>query len=1073
MGDLSAPGAIALDRFDALLSIPGREELRQVSMACRVVPSQPWIPAVTTRKADADDGEKRDAGEVGTSGEKAHSQSQTFALPRDAWSTPVNPNDFAQMTVIGFWEPGKGLDPLGALHLIAGSRGPSARVVADIDKTKQGEDEMDPAQNTSSGGVEALHSELVAKKKTAVVSIGGGRREIHLCAVQIDAPSADLEIDAPVETQNAMRSLARKKAQDGKITSLTFLAFETKAMAPFHYAPVLVHKQLPVIFDLDETLLQAFTIQSLDRRAESIRRAHEESAAVSGNISNHSVTNANEKVLPVLTSDKSQTDKATDAAGKTVAGAVGSAGIRETAKDQRDEQKRREEDMGRLKKDRVMLLQYVAENYVVDGKGVRHVASQESATTAPGEVTFRPVIRLPSPHLKGGQIIFTRIDPTNKGTSMVIHVRPGWEEMYSYLAGLDRLPPNNSNQQVLQRPVPRCCAFVCTMSDHVYAQEMWRLLDPRGLLISSKDLSHKVVSIKQGAELKTIEKAVGGSLGREMCVILDDRTSVWEEQARAHILAVAPFMPYATDTGPGLSGEAPGEAGVLGAARRMIDKTRMDVFMSYEKFAKFHLGFPNATFEPPMNALVAVEGSGGVGEGKESHGEMEEDKEKDSKEDKDKDSDGDKDSKKNPEKDTKPSTLPKSNRPQPPDVAGTLPVLMNAHAKEAAKAVAQMGGAARSAAGAGSRLNAMLGGIAAPRPSFKGLAGSSFTAGSSFNKGSVNETDKEKTDKDKEDDGSREKAKAAAVEAIKLAAEESFARREQTRLEREAAVGNQSGEKDDFDKTNTSMDAALESDEERTRLEDLHAEAALGESDSDEGEPDERVRTNAAALVDDADKNVGQKKSTPQKKRNTCNTCTSQGLDPADHFRYCTKCPFHPKYKGKHPRKLEDKDPDESEDDEKSDDALEDNPKKSSSESEDEAEELERRRRKRKSSRVKHSEGDEEDKDSDDGEADVARTDSDSEGEGKKKGGSDEPEDGSEEFEAEDEDKKGEGGNDDTVKGKRKRLTVKENQWLPSPEETGESEIPKTSPRKPALKKQKTGKSQREAMLKKLSGKKR
>jgi RNA polymerase II C-terminal domain phosphatase-like 1/2 len=346
--------------------------------------------------------------------------------------------------------------------------------------------------------------------------------------------------------------------------------------------------------------------------------------------------------------------------------------------------------MARLKHDRAMLMQYVAENCVTDARGRRHAAAAESATTAPGEVTFRPVIRLPSPHCRGGQMIFTRIDPANKGTSMLVHVRPGWEEMYGYLAGLDRRADGERKTQHA-----RCAAFVCTMSESQYAQEMWRLLDPRGALIAPKDLAHRVVSVKQGAELKTLEKAVGSwGIAKELCVVLDDRTAVWEPRARPHILAVAPFMPYATDTGPGLRGEAPGEAGVLGAARRMLEKTRMDLFMTYERFAKFHAKFPNAPFEPPAGSLTRR--------------------------------DADNSAVSESVRDTEPFF--KTSRPQPPDVSETLPPLMNAHAKEAARAVAQMGGAARSAAGAGSRLNAMLGGIAAPRVAgaVKTLASASF-----------------------------------------------------------------------------------------------------------------------------------------------------------------------------------------------------------------------------------------------------------------------------------------------------------------------------------------------------------
>ena len=455
-------------------------------------------------------------------------------------------------------------------------------------------------------------------------------------------------------------------------------------MAPFYHSPILAQKQLAVIFDLDETLLQAFTLSSLDRRADAIRRAHFDTG--DGFLQSRAAGEAS--------------DAATDAAGKTVAGALGAQPARAFADRPpadalRQARQRREEDMARLKHDRAMLMQYVAENCVTDARGRRHAATAESATTAPGEVTFRPVIRLPSPHCRGGQMIFTRIDPANKGTSMLVHVRPGWEEMHA----TRRARPRRG-----AAPPLAGAAFVCTMSEPSYAQEMWRLLDPRGALIAAKDLAHKVVSVKQGAELKTLDKAVGPwGVAKSLCVVLDDRTAVWEPRARPHILAVAPFMPYATDTGPGLRGEAPGEAGVLGAARRMLDKTRMDLFMTYERFARFHAARPNAPFEPPARALTPAAHTVEPREVEKAE----------------------------PREEAEP--LPerevfRTSRPQPPDVAQTLPPLMRAHAKEAAREVAQMGGAARSAEGAGSRLNAMLGGIAAPRVAgaAKTLASASF-----------------------------------------------------------------------------------------------------------------------------------------------------------------------------------------------------------------------------------------------------------------------------------------------------------------------------------------------------------
>ena len=564
--------------FDATLSVPGREELKQTGMRVRVVPAPAWTPRASREAAfQACETDAPVSGAAGASASAPNAaetrknafEKNVFAAPPDNWSTPVTPAVLGAMTVIGFWEPGGGVDPLGALHLIAGARGPNARLVAARSSVSrrngdEGEKEATSETNRELGvsGVEALHAELSEKMKTAVVSIAGGKREVHLCAIPADDPDETMErvptpggAETPTRRAPANQSkskppsttrastAARKKEKE----ECHFLAFETRAMAPFYHSPILAQKQLAVIFDLDETLLQAFTLSSLDRRADAIRRAHFDTGD------------------GFLQSRRGRGERRRDGRRRQNRRrrARGSAGARlrgsSPADALRQARQRREEDMARLKHDRAMLMQYVAENCVTDARGRRHAATAESATTAPGEVTFRPVIRLPSPHCRGGQMIFTRIDPANKGTSMLVHVRPGWEEMHGYLAGLDR-----ARARARERAASRCAAFVCTMSEPSYAQEMWRLLDPRGALIAAKDLAHKVVSVKQGAELKTLDKAVGPwGVAKSLCVVLDDRTAVWEPRARPHILAVAPFMPYATDTGPGLRGEAPGEAGVL------------------------------------------------------------------------------------------------------------------------------------------------------------------------------------------------------------------------------------------------------------------------------------------------------------------------------------------------------------------------------------------------------------------------------------------------------------------------------------------------------------------------------
>lgn len=55
------------------------------------------------------------------------------------------------------------------------------------------------------------------------------------------------------------------------------------------------------------------------------------------------------------------------------------------------------------------------------------VCRYESAKLDTG-VTQRPVIRLP------GGIVLTRIDPSQKDTSMIMRIRPGWDALRAFLA---------------------------------------------------------------------------------------------------------------------------------------------------------------------------------------------------------------------------------------------------------------------------------------------------------------------------------------------------------------------------------------------------------------------------------------------------------------------------------------------------------------------------------------------------------------------------------------------------------------------------------------------------------------
>lgn len=78
-----------------------------------------------------------------------------------------------------------------------------------------------------------------------------------------------------------------------------------------------------------------------------------------------------------------------------------------------------------------------------------------------------------------GIVCFSQI----RDTSVLVRLRPAWEELRSYLTAKGR---------------KRFEVYVCTMAERDYALEMWRLLDPEAHLIGSKQLLDRVVCVKSG-----------------------------------------------------------------------------------------------------------------------------------------------------------------------------------------------------------------------------------------------------------------------------------------------------------------------------------------------------------------------------------------------------------------------------------------------------------------------------------------------------------------------------------------------------------------------------------------------
>ena len=196
----------------------------------------------------------------------------------------------------------------------------------------------------------------------------------------------------------------------------------------------------------------------------------------------------------------------------------------------------------------------------------------------------------------GGEMVFTRIDPKNPDTSMIVHIRPGWNDLYAYLCGDEKGAAPNAIRGAAAKDAgnrpkrPKCKAFVCTMSERQYAHEMWRLLDPSGKLLPLHDvvaLHKRIVCVEhRSGEKKSLANATRGLTNiPEMSVVVDDRTNVWERRAQKNILAIAPFMPYNTDTGPGLQSEVAGKGGVMGMVQSMLTDVRYKFSQQWTRWA--------------------------------------------------------------------------------------------------------------------------------------------------------------------------------------------------------------------------------------------------------------------------------------------------------------------------------------------------------------------------------------------------------------------------------------------------------------------------------------------------------
>ncbi|KAG2567617.1 hypothetical protein PVAP13_7NG336900 [Panicum virgatum] len=183
-------------------------------------------------------------------------------------------------------------------------------------------------------------------------------------------------------------------------------------------------------------------------------------------------------------------------------------------------------EIKRYQDDKSILKQYIESDQVSDGGEVYKVQSEVIPPLADNhqQPMTRPVIRLQEKN-----IILTRINPSIRDTSVLVRLRPAWDDLRSYLIARGR---------------KRFEVYVCTMAERDYALEMWRLLDPDSKLINSVQLLDRLVCVKSGSKKSLLNVFHDGSCHPGMALVIDDRLKVWDEKDQRRVHVVPAFAPY-------------------------------------------------------------------------------------------------------------------------------------------------------------------------------------------------------------------------------------------------------------------------------------------------------------------------------------------------------------------------------------------------------------------------------------------------------------------------------------------------------------------------------------------------
>ncbi|KAJ1280124.1 hypothetical protein BS78_04G207700 [Paspalum vaginatum] len=182
-------------------------------------------------------------------------------------------------------------------------------------------------------------------------------------------------------------------------------------------------------------------------------------------------------------------------------------------------------EIKRYQDDKSILKQYIEGDQVFDDGNVYKAQPEIVPPLSDNQQPMtRPVIRL-----QDKSIILTRINPLIRDTSVLVRLRPAWEDLRSYLIARGR---------------KRFEVYVCTMAERDYALEMWRLLDPDSRLINSVQLHDRMVCVKSGSKKSLLNVFHDGSCHPGMALVIDDRLKVWDEKDQSRVHVVPAFTPY-------------------------------------------------------------------------------------------------------------------------------------------------------------------------------------------------------------------------------------------------------------------------------------------------------------------------------------------------------------------------------------------------------------------------------------------------------------------------------------------------------------------------------------------------